>query len=88
MCNLADGSDYIYDPGPYNITIPAGHTSVSLDVPIIDDIILEDNENFSLVIICKSLPTLFSCGNPSVATIIIMNDDGKQFIISIIIVVK
>jgi len=78
LCNLADGSDYI--PGPYNVIIPAGHTSVSFDVPIIDDIILEDDENFNLGIICKSLPNFFSRGNPSVATIIIMNDDGKQFI--------
>jgi len=75
LCNLADGSDYV--PGPYNVTILAGHTSVSFDVTIIDDNILEDNENFSLVIISESLPTLFSHGNPSVATIIIMNDDGK-----------
>ena len=75
MCNLTDGSDYV--PGPYNVTIPAGHTSVSFDVPIIDDNILEDNENFSLVIIPESLPNLLSHGNPSMATMIIVNDDSK-----------
>jgi len=75
-CVLTGGSDYV--PGPYNVTIPAGHTSVSFDVLIIDGNILEDNENFSLVIIPESLPKLLSHGNPGVATIIILNDDSKR----------
>ena len=39
-----------YTPGPYNVMIPAGTTSVSFDVSIEDDILLEGNEYFTLSI--------------------------------------
>ena len=70
--------DYI--PGPYNVIFPAGVTSVSFNVPIIDDGILENDEQIFLKIDSSSLP---SCGltvtvvDPSQATLTILNDDCK-----------
>ena len=75
VCVILGGFDYI--PGPYNVTIPAGKISVSFEIPITDDDILEADESFSLVIIPESLPNLFSRGNPGVVMVTIMNNDGK-----------
>ena len=65
-----------YDFGPYNVTFPAGVTTVSFNISIIDDYILEDNENFTLIINTDSLPDGVITGNPSRVTMIIIND-GK-----------
>ena len=74
--NLTGGGDYI--SGPYNVTIPAGHTSVSFNITIIDNNVVEDNKIFSLTIAPESLPYLVSRGNPGVAMVTIVNDDGKS----------
>ena len=68
--------DYI--SGPYNITIPAGHTSVSFDISITDDGVVEDDETFRLAIMPESLPYLVSRGSSGVAMITIVSDDGKS----------
>jgi len=65
-----------YTSGPYTVTFPAGETSVTFDVPITDDI-LEGNENFMLTIDQSSLPTGVNRGDPSEATVTIVDDDGK-----------
>ena len=39
-----------YDSKPYSIMLPAGMTSVMLNVPIFNDNILEDDETFTLTI--------------------------------------
>ena len=69
------GLDYIL--GPYIVNIPAGQTSISFDVLITDDDILESIEKFSLSIAPESLPNLISHGNPDVATVIIVDNDCK-----------
>ena len=69
------GDDYI--PGPYNVTFPAGVTSVSFNVPIIDDNVLESDEHIFLRIDSSSLPSRFIVTNPSQATLTIVNDDCK-----------
>ena len=66
-----------YNSGPYNVTFPAGVTSVSFDVTIIDDNILELNEQFDLTIISSSLPNGFTVDNPSQATVTIIDDDSE-----------
>ena len=67
-----------YNSGPYPVTIPAGETSVTFDVPITDDNILEGNENFMLTIDQSSLPTGVIRGDPSESTVTIVEDnDGK-----------
>ena len=74
--NLTGGGDYI--PGPYNVTIPAGDTSVSFVIPITDDEVVENDEIFRLTIMPESLPYLVSRGNPGVAMVTIVSDDGKS----------
>ena len=67
-----------FTSGPYTVTFPAGQTTATFDVPINDDNILEDNENFILTIDETSLPSdviHFSAGHNSTVTIV--DDDGK-----------
>ena len=59
------------------MTIPAGRTSSSFDVQIIDDSVLERHEKLILVITPESLPKLVSHGNTDMATVTIVNDDSK-----------
>ena len=73
--NLIGGGDYT--PGPYIVTIPAGDTIVSFDISITDDGVVEDDEIFRLDIAPESLPYLVSRGNPGVAMVTIVSDDGK-----------
>ena len=75
--NLIGGGDYT--PGPYIVTIPAGDTIVSFDISITDDGVVEDDEIFRLDIAPESLPYLVSRGNPAVAMVTIVSDDGKSF---------
>ena len=66
-----------YGPGPYFVTVPAGSIMVPFDISIVDDnILLEDNENFDIIIVPESLPPNVTVGNPSRATVSII-DDGK-----------
>jgi len=69
-----------YNSGPYPVTFLAGETSVTFDVPITDDNILEGNENFTLTIDQSSLPTNVNRGDHGEATVTIVNDDGKEFV--------
>ena len=66
-----------YTSGPYTVTIPAGQTNATFDIPINNDDILEDIENFTLTINSSSLPTGVTPGDPDVATVTITDDDRK-----------
>ena len=67
--------DYI--SGPYNVIFPAGKTTAAFPVPIIDDNILEENENFTLTINSSSLPSNVTVGDPGEATVTIVDNDRK-----------
>ena len=73
VCIIGDGQDY--KSGQYNITFIVGVSSVSFDISIIDDEILEQNESFNLGL-C-SLPDNVIVGDVSQATVTILNDDSK-----------
>ena len=79
ISSLIGGGDYA--SGPYSVTIPAGHTSVSFDISITDDDLVEDDEILRLAIMPESLPYLVSRGNPGVAMITIVSDDGKSSVL-------
>ena len=66
-----------YTSGPYTVTFPAGQTTATFDVPIIDDNIFEGNENFILTIDGTSLPTGVTASSPDEATVTIVDDDRK-----------
>ena len=74
------GEGVDYDSGPYTVTFPAGVISVPFDVPIIDDNILEDDEDFHLNIV--SITTLLinraSASGQTQTTVTIMDDDSKS----------
>ena len=52
-------------------------TEVSLNVTIINDVLLENNETFQLSINSSSLPNRVTVDNPSVATVTIVDNDSK-----------
>ena len=66
-----------YTSAPCIITFPAGQTNTTFDVPIIDDKVREDNENFKLSIDETLLPTGVTRGTPGEATVTIVDDDCK-----------
>ena len=77
MYNVLGGTDY--GPwGPYNITIPAGQTTFSFNVSIIDDDVLEGNEDFNLIILAESLQNNITLGDHNRSTVTIMDDDSKS----------
>ena len=65
---------------PYNVTIPAGQTTFSIEIGIANDSVLEQNEEFDLTIISKSLPKGFKLGNHSRTTVTIVDDDSKSVV--------
>ena len=73
-----------YTSGPYTVTFPAGVTIIPFDVPINDDKISEDVENFMLTINQTSLPTDVSQHTPSKATVNIVDNERKYKICSVI----
>ena len=86
------GAGVDYNSGPYVVTFPAGVTHVSFDVPITNDIIMEGDENFNLIIESLSLLTGVSVSNPAQTTVTIVDDDGNvtyvYFIVVKLLVVK
>jgi len=72
------GGGIDYDSGPYIVTFPARVTSVSFDIAINNDNILElTDEKFDLTISQSSLPTGFTVGNPNRAMVNIKDDDSE-----------
>jgi len=75
--NNVTGGGIDYDSGPYGVTFTAGQTSVPFDVAINDDDILENTEMFALIIDSSTLPDLVTVGDPSQATVTIIDTDSK-----------
>ena len=70
-----------YTSGPYTATFPAGTTSVTFDIPVNNDNILENSENVMLTINSSSLPDGVSRGNTDDTTVTILDYDCKQIYI-------
>ena len=66
-----------YTSGPYTVTFPAGQTIATFNIPITDDMMLEEDENFMLAIDETSLPDGVTRGTPGEATVNIVDDDRK-----------
>ena len=71
------GGGVDYSSGPYNITISAGITRMTFNVSINNDNMLEDNEEFSLIINDASLPSCVITNSSGSTTVIIRNDDSE-----------
>ena len=75
-CLVGSGeSDYLYEV--CTVTFPASVTSQTVDIPICDDSILEQDEMFSLSIDSNSHPNNVTNGNPDHVNITIIDNDGK-----------
>ena len=68
------GVDYIF-PNSRAIVVPAEVTSVSFNITVIDDHVLEPNESFHLYF-SSTLPDNVVEGIISQVQVIIFNDDG------------
>ena len=64
-----------YDPGPYDVTIPAGATSALFNVSITTDSIVELDEEFELRIDETSLPVMVTSAEPT--RVISVDNDSK-----------
>ena len=62
-----------YDPGPYNVIIPAEVTSLLFNISVVTDNIVELEEEFELTIDEASLPIMISA-DESTSVIILDND--------------
>ena len=71
---FTENDDYI--PGPYRITIPAGQTEVPFNISLPNDDMSEENKEFDLVILIRSLIDRFIRGRINRARITIMDDDN------------
>ena len=71
------GGGVDYNSGPYAVQFDAGMTRVLLTVIINDDIILENNETFSVNINEFSLPKRVTIGDHGQSTVTIGANDRK-----------
>jgi len=75
--NIVTGGGVDYDSGPYSVTFTAGVTSATFEVPINDDNIFENAENFTVTIVMAGLPTGVTRGDPASATVNIVDNDRE-----------
>ena len=71
------GGGVDYNSGSYNVTFLAGVTSVSFNITINNDSLLEDNETFNLIITEDSLPKYVILGEINITEVTIVNDGGS-----------
>ena len=64
---------------PTQLTFQPGETELCIQITIIDDVILEDNETFSVGLITTDQAVIL---NPSSATVTILNNDSESGSIS------
>jgi hypothetical protein len=71
-----DPNDYV--GGTYSVTIPAGQTTAKVNVPVIDDSIMEGNETFKATLVVSDETAdmgIHPKPNTSMATVEIIDDD-------------
>ena len=73
--NVTGGVDY--NSGPYTVTLTAGMTMASFNVPINDDDILENDEDFTLSIRSDTLPNRVTRLGSGRSTVTIVDVDSE-----------
>ena len=78
----SDGQDYT--GGDYSVFFPAGSTKENFSIPIIDDDIFESDESFFLTLVIPQPAQNVGVmrGDPFVATVTIIDDDGECSVLS------
>ena len=74
---ISDGEDYT--GGDYPVIFPAGSTKESFSIPIVDDVTFETDETFFLTLVIPQPAQDIGVmrGDPFMATVTIINDDGE-----------
>ena len=72
---LSHSNDYTM--GLYNVTFTTMMTESVMSISICNDIVLEDNETFQLVIVSDSLHENVTSGSPNQTVITIIDNDRK-----------
>ena len=75
-CTIVN-SENDYTMGLYNVTLPANVAVSVIDIPICDDVVLEEDESFNISIVSQSLVDNVTIGTVDEATVIIVDDDRK-----------
>ena len=78
-CSTISGEND-YTMGLYNVTFPANVTTRTLDIPICDDMVLEDDESFNISIVSNSSPDNVTSGSVDQATIIIIDNNDCEYL--------
>ena len=73
----SDGEDYT--GGDYPVIFPAGSTKENFSIPITNDDIFETDENFFLTLVIPPPAQAIGVmrGDPFMATVTIINDEGE-----------
>ena len=69
--------DNDYTMGLYNVTFNTMMTESFINIPICNDIVLEENETFRLMIVSDSLHDNVTSDNPSQVEVTIIDNDRK-----------
>ena len=77
ISNNITGGGVDYNSGPYNVKFPSEETSVSFNITINNDTLLEDNETFNLIITEESLPKYVILGKINITEVTIVNNGGS-----------
>ena len=72
---LSPNNDYTM--GLYNVTFSAVTTESFIDIPLCNDIVLEDNETFRITIVSDSLHDNVTSSNPNQVSVRITDNDRK-----------
>ncbi len=77
MTTIAFGATSVadFDPGPYDVTIPAGQTRATVSISTVEDTNMENDEQFTVII---SAPhTDVPVGSQGTASVTILDDDHE-----------
>jgi len=66
-----------FDNTPITVDISPGDTSTNVSIPISNNIRVEEDENFDVILQSNSSDLII--GSPKQATVTIINDDGNAF---------
>ena len=76
---IGGGVDYgeIGNGGRYKVIFSTGTNSSSIDIPIIDDLLFEQNKEFTIRIMEELLPFGITLGDNTMTNVKIIDDDSE-----------
>ena len=71
------GKGIDYKSGPYTVKFVAWQNTALFNVALVNDNVVENDKNFTLIIDPLSLPHGITLGHPNQTTVIIIDDDSE-----------